>query len=87
MLKALGLRAGKTIKIIPKIKRLPRGIILKHVTVLTLKKQGQSLVSNIVLNSETKKAATREQYSTNSETKKAAAREQYSTNPETKKAI
>ena len=46
MLKALGFRVGKTIKIIPKIKRLPRRIILKHVTVLTLKKQGQSLVSN-----------------------------------------
>ena len=77
MLKALRLTAGITIKLIPKIKRLPRVIILKRVTALTLRKQGQPLVCAIYnsTNSETKKAAARELYSTNSETKKAATRE------------
>ena len=82
MLKALGLRAGESIKIIPKIKRLPRVIILKRVTVLTLRKQGQPLVSNNSTHLEPKKAAACEQYSNNSEMKKAAARKQYRTNPE-----
>ena len=44
-------------------------IILKHVTALTMRKQGQLLVSNIVQSSE-KRAAAREQYSTNPETKR-----------------
>ena len=48
MLKAIRLTAGITIKLIPEIKRLPRVIILKRVTALTLRKQGQPLVSYIV---------------------------------------
>ena len=45
MLKTLGLRAGITIKIIPKIKRMH----LERITTLTLIKQRKPLVSNIVL--------------------------------------
>ena len=45
MLKTLGLRAGITIKIIPKIKRMPR----ECVTMLTLTEQRKPLISNIVL--------------------------------------
>ena len=45
MLKTLGLRAGITIKIIPKIKMMPR----ERVTTLTLTKQRKPVVTNIVL--------------------------------------
>ena len=45
MLKALGLGRGITIKIIPKIKRMPR----ERVTTLTLTKQRKPLVSNIII--------------------------------------
>ena len=45
MLKALGLGRGITIKIIPKIKRMPR----EQVTTLTLTKQRKPLVSNILI--------------------------------------
>ena len=81
-MKTLGLRAGITIKIIPKIKRMPR----ERVTTLTLTKQRKPLVNNIVYtNSETKKRAARKQYIANPEPKKRAARKQYSNHPEKKR--
>ena len=80
-------------------KRLPRVIILKRFTALTLREQGRPLVSYNIYrtHSETKEAAAHEQYSirqplvsyivsTNPETKKVATRELYSTNSENKKA-
>ena len=45
MLKALGLGRGITIKIIPKIKRMPRELVTR----LTLTKQRKLLVSNIII--------------------------------------
>ena len=47
MLKALGLGRGITIKIIPKIKRMPR----ERITTLTLTGQRKPLVSNIIIQS------------------------------------
>ena len=102
MLKALGLRAGITIKITPQIKRMPR----KQVTMLTLTKRRQPLIRNIIKiqtqKARPKKAAShdqyrnqsekikedaRKQYSANPEPKKRAARKQYSANPEPKKRV
>ena len=95
MLKALGLGRGITIKIIPKIKRMPR----ERITTLTLTKQRKPPVSNIIIiqnpkrtfhdqyrtDSETIKEDARKQYKTNPEPKSRAARKQYSPHPEPKK--
>ena len=82
MLKALGLGRGITIKIIPKIKRMPR----ERVTTLTLTKQRKPLVSNNYNNNpEPQKAASHDQYRTHSETIKEDARKQYKTKPEPKR--
>ena len=78
MLKALGLGRGITIKIIPKIKRMP----CERDTTLTLTKQRQPVVSNIIV---IQKAASHDQYTTHSETIKEDARKQYKSKQEPKR--
>ena len=79
MLKIVGLGRGIIIKIIPKIKRMPR----ERVTRLTLTKQRKPLVSNIII-IQNPKAASHDQYRTHSETIEEDARKQYKTNQERK---
>ena len=76
--KALGLGRGITIKIIPKIKRMPR----ERITTLILKETALKQYNN---NPEPQKAASHDQYRTHSETIKEDARKQYKTNTEPKK--
>ena len=78
MLKALGLGRGITIKIIPKIERMPRKRVIYKADPNKAKQTVRKQYNN---NPEPQKATSHDQYRTHSEMRKEDARKQYKTNP------